>query len=249
MSYRGTGAPQFGTNALSYTLPKPVKGGRTEKFEPIQEVYENILHQLIPGERVLRFVGEYEFSTVPTATLNILVTAYNYGRMIMWAPHSDINKIRYAVIVKELNILPVNGLIDYDGLSLKVEAIDVTNMIPTSDNIFRLGYRYPHLASVEVITAGAFVATTVYAIRTLGNTDFESVGATVVLANDCVNGTTYTIKTVGTSDFTLIGATANTVGLQFIATGSTGGDGDTLETVFTASGVGSGTGTVIEVES
>lgn len=249
MAYRGSGPPKFGTLGVSYTMPIPVKGGRTETFEPIQEVYTNVLQKLIPAERVLRFIGEYEFSVVPDATIQLLTTAYNMGRTIMWAPHSDLDKIRFEVIIDELKIVPVNGLIDYDGVQLKLRSVTVTNRIPNGDNMFRLGHRYPYLASVAVITAGAFVATTVYAIRTLGNTDFESVGATVVLANDCISGTLYTIKTVGTSDFTLIGALANTVGLQFVATGSTGGDGDTFETVFTASGIGSGTGTVIEVES
>ena len=249
MSYRGTGSPQFGTNALSYTLPKPVKGGRNEKFEPIQEVYENILHQLIPGERVLRFAGEYEFSIVPTATLNILVTAYNHGRIIMWAPHSDVNKIRYAVIVRDLNIVPVNGLIDYDGLTIKVESIDVTNMIPTSDNIFRLGNKYPYLASIEVIKAGDFNIGADYVVRTLGTTDFLAIGGVTLSAGAFVTGERYIILTVGTTDFTLIGATANTVGLAFICTGAGAGTGTILKTNFTATGAGSGTGTATEKET
>jgi len=143
MAYRGTGVPKFGTGGLSYSMPAPVKGGRNETFEPIQEVYENILHKLIPGERVLRFVGEYEFSIVPDATLQLLITAYNMGRTIMWAPHADIDKIRYHVVVEDLEVKPINGLIDYDGLSIKVRALSVTNMIPISDNIYRIGSRYP----------------------------------------------------------------------------------------------------------
>jgi len=149
MAYRGTGAPQFGTGGLSYTMPRPIKGGRIEKYEPIQEVYENILHKIIPAERVLRFTGEYEFNAVPSATLNLLVGIYNRGQTLVWAPHSDLNKIRYHVIVDELVIQPINGLIDFDGLLLKLRALDTTNAIPTGDNIFDVRFRHP---IVTVIT-------------------------------------------------------------------------------------------------
>jgi hypothetical protein len=51
----------------------------------------------------------------------------------------------------------------------------------------------------------------------------------VITAGAFVNAKVYKIKTVGTTDYTLIGASANTVG-----------------TTFTASGVGTGTGTAID---
>ena len=249
MAYRGTGVPKFGTLGASYSMPAPVKGGRNETFEPIQEVYENILNKLIPGERVLRFVGEYEFSTVPDATLQLLITAYNMGRTIMWAPHADLDKLRYEVIIDELKIVPVNGLIDYDGLQLKVRAIPVTNMIPTADNMFRLGHSYPYLAALAVITAGAFVIGTDYSIRTLGTTDFASLGATDEDAGSFIVGNRYIISAIETTNFMLIGASANTVGLPFIAAGIGAGTGTAYYTTFTASGVGSGTGTAIEIEN
>ena len=42
---------------------------------------------------------------------------------------------------------------------------------------------------------------------------------------DFVIGSTYTIKKVGTTDFVAVGASSNTVGVSFVATGSTGGTG------------------------
>lgn len=50
--------------------------------------------------------------------------------------------------------------------------------------------------------------------------------ASVITAGGFVSGLTYEIVTIGTTDFTTVGATANTVGLEFVA-----------------SGVGTGTGT------
>ena len=258
MAYRGTGVPKFGTLGASYSMPAPVKGGRNETFEPIQEVYENILNKLIPGERVLRFVGEYEFSTVPDATLQLLITAYNMGRTIMWAPHADLDKLRYEVIIDELKIVPVNGLIDYDGLQLKVRAIPVTNMIPTADNMFRLGHSYPYLAALAVITAGAFVIATDYSIRTLGTTVFGDVGGNLAADGDFTIGKEYLINDILGTRYTLIGgnlidATDFIKGMEYIieTPGTTnfvtefGASDSNAETNFVASKdgeVGSGTG-------
>lgn len=46
-----------------------------------------------------------------------------------------------------------------------------------------------------------------------------------VAATDIVEGNSYAIKTAGTTDFTLIGAADNTVGTQFVATGTGTGTG------------------------
>jgi len=48
---------------------------------------------------------------------------------------------------------------------------------------------------------------------------------TAVTAGAFVVGDTYVIATVGTTNFTLIGASANTVGVQFVATGVGAGTG------------------------
>jgi hypothetical protein len=48
---------------------------------------------------------------------------------------------------------------------------------------------------------------------------------TPVTAGSFVTGVTYVITSVGTTNFTLIGAAANTVGLEFVATGAGTGTG------------------------
>ena len=59
---------------------------------------------------------------------------------------------------------------------------------------------------------------------------------TVVSAGSFVVGHKYTIKTVGTTTFTDIGASANTVGTVFTATGVGSGNGDAYETLFYSTG-------------
>ena len=86
------------------------------------------------------------------------------------------------------------------------------------------------------VNAGSFVIGDEYIIKTVGTTDFTSIGAasntvgelfvatgvgtttTPVTAGNFVVGVDYTITTVGTTDFTLIGAASNTVGVSFTAT-------------------------------
>ena len=59
---------------------------------------------------------------------------------------------------------------------------------------------------------------------------------TVVTAGDFVVGNVYTIKTIGTTDFTAIGASANTIGVEFTATGAGTGTGDAYDTLYYATG-------------
>ena len=65
------------------------------------------------------------------------------------------------------------------------------------------------------------------------------------LAGSFITGTTYTIVSVGTTNFILIGASANTVGTIFTATGAGSGTGSAKKTppsIGTAIAVSSGTG-------
>lgn len=86
------------------------------------------------------------------------------------------------------------------------------------------------------ITSHNFVANP----AAIGNNIFISyidafvVGPTVT-AGSFVIGTLYQIKTVGTTNFTLIGASANTVGVQFTATGAGSGTGDAYQVNTTVS--------------
>ena len=247
MAYRGSGVPQFGYNEASTDMPAPVKGGRNETFEVIQDIFENINNELLPGDKLLRFVGEYEFSEVPNATLELLIGIYNTRRVMKWAPHKDLALVAYVVIIEEFNIIPINGLIDYDGLKIKVKAVNPVTFIPSSNNLFALS-NYPRVCSFWLVDAVDTVNLVEYAIETLGNTNFAAIGAVKVDATACVNLTKYTIQEVGTTNWTLIGAPDSNLGTTFIASGPGAGDGVAYETIFTATGAGTGTGTLIRTE-
>jgi hypothetical protein len=77
-----------------------------------------------------------------------------------------------------------------------------------------------------------------------GITDFTKIGATKVTAGDFIAGEKYIILTLGSTNFTLIGASGNTVGLIFTATGVGTGTGEAITVNFIATGPGTGTGTV-----
>lgn len=88
-------------------------------------------------------------------------------------------------------------------------------------------------SAIQVTTrtrAAAGVTEAVAATLTVINTDCYTYlylmqrGATVIAGAFAV-GTEYEITSIGTTDFTLIGATANTVGLEFTATGGGAGTG------------------------
>ena len=112
--------------------------------------------------------------------------------------------------------------------------------------------QFTQVSTIEektVNTGGSFIIGKPYTIETTGTTDFTQVGAgSQVLAPNIQQFNTYTIISQGTSDFTLIGAPDNNVGTTFTANANgTPGTGVVGEfepgTQFTATGVGSGTGT------
>ena len=96
------------------------------------------------------------------------------------------------------------------------------------------------------LTAGAFVSGTTYQILTLGDTDWSLVGAPQVVPNNIQTGTQYIINSVGDTDFTAIGASSNNPDVVFTATGAGSGTGTVIATNFTATGAGAGTGTAAE---
>ena len=63
-----------------------------------------------------------------------------------------------------------------------------------------------------------------------GTVQVSAESNTVVTAGNFATGSIYVIKTVGTTDFTAIGASANTVGVEFTATGPGTGDGEAYDT-------------------
>ena len=93
--------------------------------------------------------------------------------------------------------------------------------------------------------AGSFVVGTHYAIATVGTTDFTLIGSSELTAGNFVVGTEYRILTTGTTDFTEVGADDSDVGTIFQATGVGSGTGTVLLSVFKATGAGSGDGTAV----
>ncbi len=71
----------------------------------------------------------------------------------------------------------------------------------------------------DTLTATAITPGEIYKIASFGTGSPVNAGSFVI-------GQTYGIKTVGTTDFTLIGASSNTVGVVFTATGIGSGSGD-----------------------
>jgi hypothetical protein len=103
----------------------------------------------------------------------------------------------------------------------------------------------------DTVAATALTTSTSYTILTAGTTDWvalgspdASVGTKFTMSTDTANATAltngkrYKIKSLGTTNFTLIGAASNTVGLEFTATGAGTGTG----TVY--ANVGTGTATL-----
>lgn len=80
-------------------------------------------------------------------------------------------------------------------------------------------------------------------------TDFTKVGATKVNAGSFIIGKKYIIFDLGNTSFTSIGAGANTVGTIFTATGPGTGTGTAITVDFTATGTTTGTGTVSSVSA
>lgn len=108
---------------------------------------------------------------------------------------------------------------------------------------------------VSTQAATAFVVGATYTIATIGTTTTAQwlaagvTGAADTTAGAFVVGTTYRILTAGTTNFTLVGAANSTVGTVFVATGVGTGTGTVSNVLvggkFTCIAVTSGTGTAV----
>ena len=142
-----------------------------------------------------------------------------------------------------------------ETFSFTVKAYNPDIMKDVPATIFSAGERYfiKSLGTTNFVSIGAtevtannFVGGEYYLINNLGNTDFESIGATNVIAGNFIVGTEYIITSVGTTNFTLIGAPDSSVGTKFVATAFGTGTGTAYPTEFMATNPGTGTGTAIE---
>ena len=96
---------------------------------------------------------------------------------------------------------------------------------------------------IRVVSAVNFIKGGIYSITSLGTTNFTTIGAVSYIAGSFVIGNSYIITSLGTTNFTTIGASSNTVGLIFTALGVGTGTGTALLTKFTSTAPGIGTGT------
>jgi len=129
-----------------------------------------------------------------------------------------ISPTQFELYTEPTLTIPVSGIgLPYVGItSSVVTSITGTNITVSSDDDFNVN---DLVVFTGQVTGGNII---------LGSSYFIKTKNVVLTAGLFVVGETYTIDTIGDTDFTLIGAASNTVGVTF-----------------TASGVGSGTGTAI----
>jgi hypothetical protein len=128
----------------------------------------------------------------------------------------------YTGTVNQNTILLTSSIIV--GQWYEIVTLGITGETTRADVWVNLG--------AELNSDGLFFPSTNYVITDLGtNTDWNAIAGTAnTLSSDITVGLSYQITTVGTTDFTLIGASSNSVGV-----------------IFTATGLGTGTGTVNKV--
>jgi hypothetical protein len=88
---------------------------------------------------------------------------------------------------------------------------------------------YAALDAVTVVGQGVFLTLVDHVAA--GSFDAAALGPSVA-AGSFVIGRAYIIQTIGTTNFTLIGASANTVGLEFTATGAGSGTGTAAQRLY-----------------
>lgn len=136
MGLLGTGAPAFLLDDVLYTLPSPVRGSRDEKYKDETEGITNVHGTRIKFEKQLRWQSKYLFAIPDSDVYDILVAVFNAGRQITWIPHIDVPFIRYLVDIDKPPVrIPVKGDPRFDNLEVEVVAVNLTNKIPSIDNM------------------------------------------------------------------------------------------------------------------
>lgn len=127
---------------------------------------------------------------------------------------SSVTNIAKSPNIKWINLFAYNSI--FDSGSIDYDEVDLTaNNTVSSSNIFggKLTESLQVFGSRALAVAGGLSKGNVFVNRK------------TVSAGSFVVGVEYQILTVGTTDFTLIGASANTVGINFIASGVGTGNG------------------------
>lgn len=157
---------------------------------------------------------------------------------------------------------------DTDG---QIATLNITGEVPDIGLVTNLDFNYGNTTDVEThiqyrtldsgngapltndLNTSQLLIGQQYSVRTLGTTNWASVGATVVdlstqplLSGYLQPGKQYIIQSAGTTDFTLSGASSNAAGTIFTAnqTYLAEGTGVAIQTDFIATGTDPGGGTV-----
>jgi hypothetical protein len=200
----------------------------------------NLATALVSGrEYKILTVGDTDFTTVGSSNNNVgtIFTATGVGTGTGTVTTFETFTAQTLVEGEEYRIL-VPGTTDFTALGA---ADSVVGTVFTKNSTTGLGDGTANSTSDEVATtvqanweaagappvtaAGSFVVGKQYSIVSLGTTIFTYF-AEPITSGSFIVGREYTIATAGTTNFTLIGAADSNVG-----------------TVFTATGVGTGTGT------
>tara|TARA_B110000444_G_C18846410_1_gene602326 strand:+ start:2849 stop:3322 length:474 start_codon:yes stop_codon:yes gene_type:complete len=149
MAYRGISSPAIiyfrnddPEDRQVLYLPTPDKGGRSEEYEDISDRYENINGELITTKPKWRFKAKYNFSSVVSTQIDILVSFNNKSNAVTLIPHKDFAMINYKVAINSVIISGRNGFINKDSLNIECESIEPIYKIPSLDNM--LGCALPY---------------------------------------------------------------------------------------------------------
>ena len=132
--YRGVGPPALVWENTVINLPKPKKGGRKERYEPLTKRYKNIDGEYIPGPQSWRFIGEYTFLKVAQNIIDTLIAIDNKTAVVKWIPHNDFPVIKYEVFL-ELYSDTIDGIIYLDTVKIKVTSLKPVYKKPSIDNM------------------------------------------------------------------------------------------------------------------
>jgi hypothetical protein len=125
------------------------------------------------------------------------------------------------ILTGYINGLPVGSVSGLSGIS--ISAITRIGTIDGTNNMFIGGMRLLGIYN-RALSAAEILA--LYQTGTPASADYYGAGVNTTITAGSFNvGKRYRIVSVGTTSFTSIGASANTIGIEFIATGAGTGNG------------------------
>ena len=165
--------------------------------------------------------GQWQLLTQPAGYGTLLTGAGEFGYSVAMS----LDERWMYIGAPGLNSVHAYGYHDWQNQVIKVTGDGVTTVY-TIDDIVQINNDY----QLKVTLNGQIqTVVTDYTIDASFSTVTFLTTPGVTTAGSFVPGQSYTILTVGTTNFVAIGASANTVGVEFIATGAGSGSGTALE--------------------